>query len=92
MEFQELVIFIVAGISGIGGLILVILQKKGIVKPALTQTTTGFNFTSGGTITLFATAVGASILSNHDKILTILYIILFGGFYILIQILMRNKE
>lgn len=58
MEIQELIMVIVATLVGIISLILVLLQKRGIIKPTLIQVTNGFEFTSGGTILLFSTVIG----------------------------------
>ncbi len=92
MIISQVIILIVATISAIGGLVLVTLQKKGIIKPVLTQTTNGFDFTSGGTIALFATIVGTYILFGYSKLWAVLYVLLFGGYYILIQILTKDKK
>lgn len=92
MEIQELIMVIVATLAGIISLILVLLQKKGIIKPILIQVTNGFEFTSGGTILLFSTVIGGYILFKYSKIVSILYVSLFAVVYFLIQIVGRNKK
>ena len=92
MEIQELIMVIVATLVGIISLILVLLQKKGIIKPMLIQVTNGFEFTSGGTILLFSTVIGGYILFKYSKIVSVLYVSLFAAFYFLIQIVGRNKK
>ncbi|MBR3600959.1 MAG: hypothetical protein IKL49_01330 [Lachnospiraceae bacterium] len=92
MVIQELIMVIVASLAGIISLILVLLQKKGIIKPILIQVTNGFEFTSGGTILLFSTVIGGYILFKYSKIVSILYVSLFAVVYFLIQIVGRNKK
>ena len=92
METQELIIVIVAALAGIISLILVLLQKKRIIKPTFIQVTNGFEFTSGGTVLLFSTIMGGYILFKYSKIVSILYVSLFAGVYFLIQIVWRNKN
>ena len=92
MMISQIIILIVATISAIGGLVLVVLQKKGIMKPVITQTSTGFDFKSGGSIIFFSTVIGAYILFSYSKLWAILYAVMFTGIYILIQILMREKK
>lgn len=85
MELQEVAILIIATLAAIGGLVLVLLQKKGIIKPILTQTRNGFNFISGGTILLFAIVIGACTLFHYSKIVSVLYVVLLTSIYIFIQ-------
>ena len=92
MEIQELIIVVVAILAGIIGLIMTLLQKKGIIKPILIQVTNGFEFTSGGTILLFSTVIGGYILFKYSKIVSIMYVSLFAVVYFLIQIVGRNKK
>lgn len=92
MEIQELIMVIVAALAGIISLILVWLQKKGIIKPTFIQVTNGFEFTSGGTVLLFSTIIGGYILFKYSKIVSVLYVLLFAGAYFLIQIVWRNKK
>lgn len=92
MEIQELIIVVVAILAGIIGLIMTLLQKKGIIKPVFIQVTNGFEFTSGGTILLFAIVVGGYILFKYSEIMSTLYIVLFAGVYIFIQIVWRNRK
>ena len=92
MEIQELIMVIVAALAGIIGLILVLLQKKGIIKPTFIQVTNGFEFASGGTVLLFSTIIGGYILFKYSKIVSVLYVSLFAGVYFLIQIVWRNKK
>lgn len=92
MELQDLIIVIFMTLCGIGALVLVLLQKKGIIKQVLTQNVNEPDFMSGGKILLFATAMGAYTLFKYDKVLSILYVVLFFGIYILIQIIWRNRE
>lgn len=88
----QVIILIIATISAVGGLIIVTLQKKGIMKPVITQTSAGFDFKSGGSITFFSTVIGAYILFSYSKLWAVLYVVMFLGYYILIQILMRDKK
>lgn len=90
MEIQELIMVIVAALAGIISLILVLLQKKGIIKPIFIQVTNGFEFTSGGTVLLFSTIIGGYILFKYSKIMSFLYVSLFVGGYFLIQIVMKR--
>ena len=92
MEIQELIIVVVAILAGIIALILTLLQKKGIIKPVFIQVTNGVEFTSGGTILLFAIVIGGYILFKYSKIMSILYVALFVGVYIFIQIVWRNRK
>ena len=92
MEIQELIMVIVATLAGIISLILVLLQKKGIIKPILIQVTNGFEFTSGGTILLFSTVIGGYILFKYSKMVSVLYVSLFAAVYFLIQIVGKNKK
>ena len=92
MMSGQLIILIVATISAIGGLSIVILQKKGIMKPVSVQTSKGFDFKSGGSITFFSTIIGAYVLFGYSKLWAVLYVVMFTGYYILIQILTRNKK
>lgn len=75
MELQDLIIVIFMTLCGIGALVLVLLQKKGIIKPVLTQNVNGPVFMSGGMILLFATAMGAyrmlaMFLGMRDDVVT----------------------
>lgn len=92
MEIQELIMVIVATLAGIISLILVLLQKKGIIKPTFIQVTNGFEFTSGGTILLFSTIIGGHILFKYSKIVSVLYVLLFAAVYFLIKIVGRNEK
>lgn len=92
MEIQELVMVIVSTLAGIISLILVLLQKKGIIKPTFIQVTNGFEFTSGGTILLFSTFIGGYILFKYSKIVSVLYVLFFAVVYFLIKIVGRNKK
>lgn len=92
MMIGQIIILIVATISAIGGLLIVTLQKIGIIKPVLVQTSTGWDFKSGGSITFFSTIIGAYVLLSYSKLWAVLYTVMFIGCYILIQILMRNKK
>ena len=92
MEIQELVMVIVSTLAGIISLILVLLQKKGIIKPTFIQVTNGYEFTSGGTILLFSTFIGGYILFKYSKIVSVLYVSLFAAVYFFIQTVGRNKK
>ena len=92
MELQELIMVIVATLAGIISLILVLLQKKGIIKPTFIQVTNGFEFTSGGTILLFSNVIGGYILFRYSKIVSVLYVSLFATVYFFIKIVGRNKK
>ena len=92
MAIQELVMVIVSTLAGIISLILVLLQKKGIIKPTFIQVTNGYEFTSGGTILLFSTFIGGYILFKYSKIVSVLYVSLFAAVYFLIKIVGRNKK
>ena len=89
---SQIIILVAATISAIGGLSIVILQKKGIMKAVLAPTLKGFDFKSGGSITFFSTIIGTYILFGYSKLWAVLYGVMFIGCYILIQILMRNKK
>lgn len=92
METQELIMVILATLAGIISLILVSLQKKGILKSTFIQVTNGFEFTSGGTILLFSTIIGGHILFKYSKIVSVLYVLLFAAVYFLIKIVGRNEK
>ena len=85
MELQELIMICIVTLAGIGGLVLVVLQEKGRIKPIVIQETNGFNFVSGEIIVVFATIIGAYILFKYYKILAFAYIFIFGGGYVFIK-------
>ena len=91
MERLKLIMICFFSVVAIGGLILVILQKKGIVKPMFTCTANGARFVSGGTITFFATLAGMYMICEFSEIWAIVYAVLILVFYLVIQYAFRNK-
>lgn len=73
-------------IAAILGLVLVVLQKKGIVKPVMNDTA----FMSGGMITLAAVAAGVLVLYNTSMAGAILYAGIFAVAYGIIQYIFRK--
>lgn len=72
------------------GLVLIILQKKGIVKPVLTATAQGVDFISGGMILLMGTVFGTMLLSRFSTLYATLYAGVFLILYVVIQLLFKK--
>lgn len=84
MVIEEVITVIFCSIFAAVGLLLVLLEKKGVVKPVFRQTSMGFQFISGEAITLFAVLFGAVIIYSYSLIFAILYVLLFIGLYIMV--------
>lgn len=91
MEAYQLYSVIAISAVAIVGLIMVILQKKGIIHP-LVPTSPGGNFMSGGLITLLTVLVGTEQLWNYSIPAAVAYAAAFAGAYVLIQIFVHEKS
>lgn len=87
MEQTDFIMIVIFTIVAILGLIIVVLQKKGIVRPFLTQNAFDFSLVSGGKITLFALLLGAVVMGKYSICITILYLVVFASIYALIKFL-----
>lgn len=91
METLDLITVIICSVFTLIGLLIVILQKKDIVRPVATQEYNTFHMVSGGTITFAGTIIGALMISKYSDIFSVLYVIIAVGLYIIIQEVFRRK-
>lgn len=90
MEQSDMIIVVCCSLGVLIGLIFVVLQKKGKMRPVLTFSSQGLNFTSGGTIVLLGTILGAMMLYKYSVCWMILYLVIIVGIYVLIQVIYRK--
>lgn len=91
MEKMEMILMIVCAVAApVIGLTIVVLQKKGIFRPVLTQTANGFNFVSGGTITILGTGFGVLMIDRYSTLWAFLYAAVVAVLYIIIQVAFRK--
>lgn len=87
MDLIQLISLTFAALLSLMGLVLVVLQKLGIIRPLMTE----FHFASGGTVTLAGALFGSAILSSYSIPLMILYIAVILAVYLVIQLIFRHR-
>lgn len=90
MEKTDFIMIVVCSFVVMLGLIFVILQKNGKIRPKAIITSRGIDFTSGGTIVFLGTVLGAIMLYKYSVFWTILYVTIIAGIYVFIQIVYRK--
>lgn len=90
MEKANWIAFMICIAATVIGLIMVVLQKKEIIRPLTTQTITNIRFVSGGTITLVATMCGVLMIGDYSGLFAGLYVFVVAVIYIVIQVIFRK--
>ncbi len=86
MEQMDAIMLIAFSLLAVLSLLIVVLQKKGMIHSQIVQTSHSFDFISGGKITFLMVLLGAVVLCKYSILLTILYVIVFAGIYALIKL------
>ena len=86
MEQTDIIMLVIFSVLAIIGLLIVALQKKGVIHSRIIQTSDSFELISGGKSTFFMALLGASVLCKYSILLTVLYVIVFAGIYALIKL------
>lgn len=87
MELIQLIALSFSALLALMGLVLVALQKLGVIQPLMTE----FHLASGGTVTLAGALLGSAILSSYSIPLMILYIAVILAVYLVIQLIFRHR-
>lgn len=86
MEQMDVIMLIAFSVLAVLSLLIVVLQKKGMIHSQIVQTSHSFDFISGGKVTFLMVLLGAIVLCEYSILLTILYVIVFAGTYALIKL------
>lgn len=86
MEQTDIMMLVIFSVLAVIGLLIVALQKKGVIYSRIIQTSHSFDFVSGGKITFLMVLLGAAIFCKYSILLTVLYVIVFAGIYALIKL------
>lgn len=86
MEQTDIIMLVIFSVLAVIGLLIVALQKKGVIHSRIIQTSDSFELISGGKATFFMALLGASVLCKYSILLTVLYVIVFAGIYAVIKL------
>lgn len=90
MEPSQLLLFIICTVFAIIGLVLVFLQKKGILKSFLSQDTHSVRAITGGKVMALGTLFGTILLGQVNVPLGALYALLLVSAYLAIHFLVKK--
>ncbi|MCD8008452.1 MAG: hypothetical protein LUF68_05900 [Clostridiales bacterium] len=85
MDTYDIALAIFFTVFAVIGLICTFLQKKGVIKPFLSQTSNSFQFVTTDGVTLLAIFFGAYMISRGSVVAAVLYAVILAGTFFLIK-------
>ncbi|MCD8021045.1 MAG: hypothetical protein LUF92_16160 [Clostridiales bacterium] len=85
METIDIILAIIFTIFAILGTICAELQRRGIMKPFLTNTSDSFHIVTTDGITLLAILMGARMIAYSSITFAILYVVILAGLFLFIR-------
>ncbi|MCD8146118.1 MAG: hypothetical protein LUD84_02365 [Clostridiales bacterium] len=85
MDTYDIALAIVFTVFAVIGLICTFLQKKGIIKPFLTQTSNSFRLVTTDGVTLLAILFGAYMISRGSMVAAVLYAVILAGVFFFLK-------
>lgn len=91
MATTDIILLVVFTLAAIVGLVITILQKKGILKPAKQAQNNHMSITNGSAIMIIAGLLGMMIIAKYSMPLAFLYEVVVLGAFMLVQILVHES-
>lgn len=90
METTDIILLIVFTLVSVVGLMIIVLQKKGKIRPAKKMQNNHMNITNGGAIMIVSGLLGMMIIAKYSMPLAFLYEVAVLGTFMLVQIFMHD--
>lgn len=91
MTTTDIILLVVFTLVSVAGLIVTILQKKGILRPAKKTQNNHMSITNGGAIMIVAGLLGMMIVAKYSMPLAFLYEVAVLGAFMLVQIFVHGN-
>ncbi len=89
MDNIQIICVVICTVFAVSGLILLVLQEKGIIKSFLTQETKGFDFVGAEKVIILAVGIGTLMMYQIGTLHAIIYVALFIMAFLLIKFFVK---